>query len=84
MKETKKLNKIYHLAVVLIRDVNMSGVDWKKMKADIRGRTLLETVQEEGMEQMVSFNTHIRGNCLDLVITNFPEKIITKNEVGRL
>lgn len=41
-------------------------------------------MEEEGLEQMVDFSTHTKGNILDLVITNCPEKIVSVSEEGRL
>ncbi len=36
------------------------------------------------MEQMVNFSTHLKGNCLDLVITNIPERVSEVLEARRL
>ena len=36
------------------------------------------------MEEMVEFSTHIRGNCLDLIVTNIPERVSDVTEAGRL
>jgi hypothetical protein len=36
------------------------------------------------MEQMVNFSTQVKGNCLDLVITNIPERVSEVLEAGRL
>jgi hypothetical protein len=36
------------------------------------------------MAQMVDFPTHTKGNILDLVITNMPERILEVREEGRL
>jgi hypothetical protein len=66
-----------------IRDINMPRSDWKNGRADAKGeccleewesrcqgRVLLEAVEEEKFEQFVRFSTNIKGNVLDLVITN--------------
>ncbi len=34
--------------------------------------------------QLVDFANHIRGNCLDLVLTNMPERISEVKEMSRL
>ncbi len=47
----------------------MPGIEWTLERADARGRELLETITEEGLQQLVSFPTHIKGNILDLLIT---------------
>jgi hypothetical protein len=36
------------------------------------------------MEQLVDFPTHVKGNTLDLVLTNMPERIDEVMEAGRL
>ena len=36
------------------------------------------------MTQMVEFVTHTKGNTLDLVLTNIPERITDVQDVGRL
>jgi hypothetical protein len=36
------------------------------------------------MEQMVAFNTHTKGNILDLVLTNIPDRISDVRDEGRL
>jgi hypothetical protein len=59
---------------VIICDFNLPGTDWANERSDLKGRELLDTVQEEGFEQLVSFPTHTKGNILDLVLSNCPEK----------
>ena len=44
----------------------------------------MQEVQENNFSQMVDFKTHIKGGCLDLVITNMPEKVSNVSEAGRL
>ena len=44
----------------------------------------MNTLQDNLFSQMVDFPTHIKGNCLDLIVTNMPEKIDNICEVGRL
>ncbi len=62
----------------------MPTIDWLDGKADSKGRELLETCTEEGLQQLVSFPTHTKGNVLDLVITNCQEKVLEVCDVGRL
>lgn len=69
---------------ILIGDINMPTIDWLDGKADSKGRELLETCTEEGLQQLVSFPTHTKGNVLDLVITNCQEKVLEVCDVGRL
>ena len=62
----------------------MPNIDWVEEKTDAKGRELLETVTEEGLQQLVSFPTHTKGNILDLVITNCTERVIDIEDMGRL
>ena len=67
----------------VIGDFNLPGIDWKTMKSDAKGRILAQTVEEEGLEQLVNFKTHIKGNILDLVLANHDD-IVSVEEIGRL
>ena len=69
---------------VVIGDFNLPGICWTNYTADAKGRRLLETVEEAGLDQLVEFATHIKGNKLDLVITNCGDKVIAVEEAGRL
>jgi hypothetical protein len=46
---------------ILIGDINMPGIDWLERRSDTKGKELLETTIEEGLHQLVSFPTHIKG-----------------------
>jgi hypothetical protein len=72
------------LNTIMIGDVNMPNINWETLRADRKGRALAETVEEEGLEQLVEFSTHIKGNILDLAITNCPERFIGVSDEGRL
>jgi hypothetical protein len=42
----------------------------------------MEACKEAGMEQLVNFPTQIRGNILDLVLTNIPDGVTEVRSVG--
>jgi hypothetical protein len=70
---------------VLIGDFNLPSIDWEGGQARGAGPLkILEACQDEHLEQLVSFPTHIRGNCLDLLLTNVPERVEKIESVGRL
>jgi hypothetical protein len=69
---------------IMIGDFNLPGVDWESGAASPCERRVVEAVHDKLMEQMVSFNTHLKGNTLDLVLTNIPERITEIREEGRL
>jgi endonuclease/exonuclease/phosphatase family metal-dependent hydrolase len=69
---------------VFLGDFNMPGIDW--VGGSSRGREALfaEAVEGALMQQMVDFPTQVKGNTLDLVITNIPERIEEIYDAGRL
>jgi hypothetical protein len=69
---------------VVVGDFNLPEVDWDGEQSGARGRPVLEAVMSNQLSQLVNFATHIKGNLLDLVITNCPHKILSVQESGRL
>ena len=69
---------------IFIGDFNLPGIDWSSGAATGGDTSLVNTLQENLFSQLVDFPTHIKGNCLDLIVTNVPEKIDNICEVGRL
>ena len=69
---------------VIIGDFNLPNIDWERGVATGPGKELLEAVEDKLMSQLVEFSTQIKGNILDLVLTNMPERISEVREEGRL
>ena len=69
---------------ILIGDVNLPEINWLDGTSKSRGRKVLETTLEEDLTQLVNFPTHVKGNTLDLVITNCPDKVISISDEGRV
>ena len=69
---------------IFVGDFNLPGVDWSTGEANGEDDIVMQEVQENNFSQMVDFKTHIKGGCLDLVITNMPEKVSNVSEAGRL
>ena len=69
---------------ILVGDFNLSGVDWDSGVAHGEDDRVVLELRENSFSQLVDFKTHIRGRCLDLVITNMPEKVSNVTEAGRL
>ena len=69
---------------VFFGDFNLPEIDWEMGRARGRAKQLHEAMEDMMMEQMVRFSTHIKGNVLDLVLTNIPERIDEVSEAGRL
>jgi hypothetical protein len=60
---------------IFVGDFNLAEIDWNAGTA--MGRASM-------MEQLVNFPTHLKGNTLDFVITNMPERVEEVVEGGRL
>jgi hypothetical protein len=69
---------------ILIGDFNLPDIDWSMGTCSSRSRPFVEAVEDSMMEQLVEFSTQVKGNCLDLVLTNIPERISDISEAGRL
>ena len=69
---------------IFIGDFNLPEIDWENGFARGRAAVLMEAAENTLMEQMVTFTTHIRGNRLDLLLTNVPERVVDVQEAGRL
>ncbi len=69
---------------VFFGDFNLPDIEWERGIARGRAAELLEVAQDAMMEQLVDFPTHVKGNTLDLVLTNIPERIDKVMEAGRL
>ena len=60
---------------ILVGDFNLPGINWESGEARGEDDRVMQELQENNFSQLVDFRTHIRGGCLDLVITNMPEKV---------
>ena len=62
----------------------MPDIDWETWTGTRKTAGFLDAVEDALLEQLIDFPTHIKGNCLDLVLTNIPERIFEIKEAGRL
>jgi hypothetical protein len=69
---------------ILVGDFNLPGINWEEGRATGQAKRLLEASEEAGLTQLVDFSTHRKGNLLDLILTNCPEKFIQIKEEGCL
>jgi hypothetical protein len=70
---------------ILIGDFNLPDIDWISGTAVSRSSNeVLEAATASGLVQLVDFPTHIRGNTLDLVLTNMPDRLLNVRDEGRL
>ena len=69
---------------IILGDFNFPEINWINMTSAARGRPVMEAAIEENLEQLVAFPTHTKGNILDLILTNCPEKIVSISDGGRI
>ena len=69
---------------IFIGDLNFPSIDWTYETAYRKGRNFLKSTKENMFEQMIDFQTHIRGNVLDLLFTNHPDRIQNIESLGNL
>ena len=69
---------------IIIGNLILPEVCWLEGESRGRGGVVLEAAAEAMMEQLVDFPTHTRGNILDVILTNVPERIFDVEDVGRL
>jgi hypothetical protein len=84
MKDLEGLVKSVGRNSILIGDFNLPDIDWEAGTGARRSREFMDAAEEALLEQLVDFPTHIKGNCLDLVLTNMPERILELSDAGRL
>jgi hypothetical protein len=60
---------------IIIGDFNLPDISWETGEASGRAREFVEATDDALLVQMVEFPIHVKGNCLDLVLTNIPERI---------
>jgi Endonuclease-reverse transcriptase len=70
---------------VIFGDFNLPSIDWTNSVANNENLSdILEACYEKFVEQLIDFPTHLKGNILDLLLTNVPERITEINNEGRL
>ena len=70
---------------LFLGDFNFPGIDWQKNAAnDFKSRIFLDQLVENDFTQLIDFPTHVKGNILDLALTNFPDKILNISSPGNL
>ena len=70
---------------ILIGDFNYPDVDWELMSCNLGpGADFIDAVCESYLTQHVEFATHERGNILDLVLSNIPNRVQSVSEHGKI
>ena len=69
---------------IIIGDINLPGIDWANHCADSKSSDFFNAINDNFMTQMIDFPTHVKGNILDLLITDVPDTIVNIEDIGRL
>ena len=70
---------------IILGDFNLPGIDWQSGTAAGHGSiSVKEACDDTFLEQLVGFPTHVKGNTLDLLLTNIPERVLDIESIGRL
>ena len=70
---------------LMIGDFNLPGINWKNLTSDTgKGAQFLDACTERGLNQLVHFPTHNKGNILDLVLSDTPDSVHSVASHGRL
>ncbi len=55
---------------LLIGDFNLPDINWETGESSRRTEDFVDALDDLMLTQMVHFATNIKGNCLDLMLTN--------------
>ena len=62
--------------VVLVGDFNLPDINWSSLSSQSAvSDEFCDFVFDHNLTQLVEEPTHIKGNCLDLILTNTPDNI---------
>ena len=66
--------------VLIIGDFNLPDLNWSTLSgSSVMSNLFCDFVFDYNLSQLVSVPTHIKGNCLDLVLSNLPETVDSVN-----
>ena len=66
-----------------IGEINLPGIDGKNHTSNNKGSEFFNLVNDSFLFQMIEFPTHVKGNILDLLSTDCPERLIRIEDKGR-
>ncbi len=69
---------------LFVGDFNLPGINWENWTGSGRVGDFLDAAGENFFEQLVTFPTHLKGNILDLVLSNSTGDVHSVTAEGRL
>ena len=69
---------------LFIGDFNLPHMDIINGTADAKGRSILDAINQSFLVNSVDFATHIRGNTLDLALSNIGDAIVNTTDLGQV
>ena len=69
---------------LILGDFNMPEINWANYTGPNKYHRFIDILCDKSLEQIVDFPTHSRGNILDLIITNCPDRIVNVENLGNL
>ena len=69
---------------LIIGDFNLPNIDWNNYTCDKKSQKFVDTIENKFFSQLIDFPTHVKGNILDLAITDIPDKVVNIESVGNL
>jgi hypothetical protein len=85
MDTLTQMVKEMHGPSVMVGDFNLPGINWMEHTATgLKQVQFLDACEETSTEQLVTFPTQVKGDTLDLVLTNIPHRVLDVEDLGRL
>ena len=78
------LSEVIRNAIIIIGDLNYPNIDWETSIGDKKSETFLQAVNDKFLNQCIDFSTHIKGNILDVILTDIPNNIHNIEDIGRI
>ena len=85
MENTAELAKLIENCgnkCLFISDLNLPNMCVENGTTDNKGRLVLDAIQHSFLTDSITFPTHVRGNKLDLALSNISESIISVTDLG--
>ena len=69
---------------LLIGDLNLPRISWENHKSDSKGQQILDTVDSNGLTQLIDFTTHNKGGILDVAFAPTIHNVNNIQNIGNI